>query len=114
MSEPETKSVRARDVQPWFWGQWCSIEDGEPFTNVICSVRWSDDGEHLWFMLETHNFFKAKPDEILELVSREPSEYHRSKPPFVLPPRPIKKTCPTCGHVETFATPEGTEDEGEK
>lgn len=60
--------VQARDVQPYRWAQWCRIEDSEPFANDIVGVRPSDDGEHLWFMLETFNFLKAKPDDVLYLI----------------------------------------------
>jgi hypothetical protein len=88
MSEPETKQIRARDVAPFFWAQWCSVGGGEPFANAIVGVRWSEDGKHLWFMLESHNFMKVDPDEMLELVPLTPSKYRRDAPPFVLPPPP--------------------------
>lgn len=84
---PEMRKVLARDVVQYEWAIWCSIEDGEPFANVVEHVvlllhlnaprlitgtvardelqflvglglvevvSWSDDGQHLWFMLGTH------------------------------------------------------------
>lgn len=66
--KPVTEQVLARDVVPYEWAQWCSIEDSLPFSNDVVSVRPSDCGTYLWFMLETWNFFKAKPDEELELI----------------------------------------------
>ena len=70
--EPKQVKVRAIDVLPYHWGQWCSIDGGPPFVNDIVSRRWSDDGEHIYFMLDSHNFLKAVPDEELELVPLEP------------------------------------------
>lgn len=65
---PERVKVRAIDVKPYRWALWCSIEGGPPFENEICLRRWSDDGQGIWFMLESHNFLYAEPNEILELV----------------------------------------------
>ena len=65
---PPTVQVRARDVKPYHYGIWCSIGDGKPFVNTICGVRWSEDGNSIWFMLESHNFDRADPDEVLDLV----------------------------------------------
>lgn len=69
--KPETQQVRASDVKPYEWSQWCRIEDGEPFANEIVHVRPADDGIHLWFMLDSHNFMKVKPDDMLELIPVE-------------------------------------------
>jgi hypothetical protein len=70
-TEPEVRPVLARDVVPYHWALWCSIEDGKPFANTICAVRWTEDRRHLWFMLDSHNFLKAAPDEVLELIPQE-------------------------------------------
>jgi len=67
MSEPVFITLRARDVKPYHYGLWSSV-GGDPFANCICSVKWSDDGAHLWFMLESHNFYKVEPDEEIEVV----------------------------------------------
>jgi hypothetical protein len=72
--EPVPQPVRARDIQPYLWGQWCQIGDGEPFTNEIVSVRWAEDGKSLWLMLESHNFMNVGPDEVLQLVPLTPPE----------------------------------------
>lgn len=66
--KPETIWVRADCVKPYEWAQWCSIEDGRPFANEIVATRRSECGEYLWFMLDSHNFMKVKPDEWLELI----------------------------------------------
>jgi hypothetical protein len=66
--KPQTVAVRAGDVKPYEWAQWCRIEDSEPFANEIVSVCPADDGVHLWFMLDSHNFLKAHPEEVLDLI----------------------------------------------
>lgn len=66
--KPETERVIARDVKPYEWAQWCSIAGGPPFANDIVSVKPADDGVHLWFMLDSFNFMKVKPDDVLELI----------------------------------------------
>lgn len=71
VEKPEMCRVKARDVVPYHWALWCSIEDGKPFANEIVHVSWSDDGERIWFGLETHNAFSAGPDEEVELVPHE-------------------------------------------
>lgn len=98
MSEPTLVKVMAVDVKPYLFGLWCTVGNGEPRSNVICSVKWSEDGQRLWFMLESHNFFDAAPDEALELVPQVPSPYFQKVGrDFVLPPRPpITKPCEHC------------------
>lgn len=78
-NEPAFVKVRARDVKPYHYGVWCSIGDGEPFANTICHIQWSDDGEHLWFGLDSHNTYKAAPDEMLDLVETTAFERTRAK-----------------------------------
>jgi hypothetical protein len=68
----ETERIAARDVRPYEWAQWCSIGGGEPFANDIVSVRPTECGRYLSFMLDTFNFFKATPDEVLELIPKLP------------------------------------------
>ena len=65
---PKMVKLKALDVKPHHFALWCRIEDGEPFENEIVSRRWSDDGQKITFMLGTHNFFFASPDEEVELV----------------------------------------------
>ena len=73
MNTPETKKVRAIDVKPHFWGIWCTVGDcKDPFVNEIVSRKWSDDHKTIWFMLESHNFSEAAPDEEMELVPLDP------------------------------------------
>ena len=67
--EPTLQKVKAIDVKPYRWAVWCTIEGNpKPFANDIVSRRWSEDGAHIWFMLDTHNFLNAQFDEVLELV----------------------------------------------
>jgi hypothetical protein len=100
---PEMRKVLARDVVPYEWALWCSIEDGEPFANAIESVKWSDDGQHLWYLLGTHNFYKADPDKELELVpctqgiSGEYQEKLRREHAAMIANRPIPtRECDAC------------------
>lgn len=93
--EPKTTMVRARDIKPYHYALWCRIQDGKPFCNDICGVRWSEDGKKLWFMLESHNFFDAEPDEMVEVVEvkSKHSEYLRAKyADWALPDPPSKPT----------------------
>jgi hypothetical protein len=68
VTKPETVRVQARNVVPYRYALWCRIEGGKPFANEIVGKRPSDNGTHLWLMLDSHNFIKAEPDEWLELV----------------------------------------------
>lgn len=78
---PSTVMVRARDIKPYHYALWCRIQDGKPFANDIVGVRWNEDGTHLWFMLESHNFYMVGPDEMVEVVEVKDkrSEYLRAK-----------------------------------
>jgi hypothetical protein len=61
---------RAIDVTPYLHGVRASFasEPGRVFTTEIAGRSWADDGEAIWFMLETHNFMKHAPDEMIEVV----------------------------------------------
>lgn len=99
---PDAVPILARDVKPYHYGIWCTIAGNpKPFVIQFVSVKWSEDGKHLWFMLDSHNFHKAKPNEELSLVPMEPGKYAAEKyADWVLPPPPPKpEVCPTCGHV---------------
>ena len=105
--EPEFVNVLGIDVIPYQYAVWCSIRDGEPFANPIVSRRWSDDGEFIWFMLDSHNFAKCKPDEVMGHVVRHLTKYtpavnaanaHLYDNALFLERRPKPKTtCPHCG-----------------
>lgn len=83
------QQVRARDVKPFHWAQWCTVGGrSEPFANPICGVKWSEDGQRLWFLLETHNAFSADPDEMLDLMPYASSNASRHEN-FELPPPPV-------------------------
>ena len=102
MNKPATVQIKARDVKPYHYRLWCSIMDGEPFANEIVGVCRTDDGEHLTFMLDSHNFMcNLDPDEELELVPRspEPGSYLAKKfEDWALPdPPPRKIRCEKCG-----------------
>lgn len=108
MNEPVQVKKRAVDIVPYHYGIWCTVEGGAPFTNHIVGVSWSDEGDALWFMLDSHNFLKAAPTEEIEVVPLAPEtsswhaatlaraiEDHRA----TIAKRPAPKVrCPTCGH----------------
>lgn len=71
-AEPSQVRKRAIDVTPLTHAVWCSIEDGEPFANPIVLRRWSDDGKRIVFMLDSHNFLFAAPDEEIDVIETEP------------------------------------------
>lgn len=71
--EPTIVQKRAIDITPYNHGIWCSISDGEPFTNTIVHRRWSEDGAEIVFGLDSHNAFFAAPDELVDAVEVTPS-----------------------------------------
>lgn len=75
---PEFVRVRARDVKPYLYAVWCSIEGGEPFSNPICHIEQSEDGSKLYFLLDTHNCVRYDADAELELVVNEPCPAERA------------------------------------
>ena len=81
-TEPELVEVRALDIVVYEAAIWCSIEDGKPFANTIEHRGWSDDGEHIWFMLGTHNFYKAAPDDMVKVVQLPRTERREPKSLF--------------------------------
>lgn len=73
---PEQVEVRALDAKPHHWAVWCTVGEGKkPFANTIVARKWSEDGEKIWFMLDTHNFMSAHPDEMLSLVREDSSDW---------------------------------------
>ena len=89
MKTPEMKSERAIDARPYQWAVWCRVGGApKPFANVIESRSWSEDGRHIWFLLGTHNFMKARPDEELELVPTPHHEHDRDDTAEFLAKRP--------------------------
>ncbi len=69
---PVTVKIKAIDCKPGHWAVWSTVEGGEPFLNPIGPRKWSDDGEHIVFMLDSFHFLEAAPDELLELVPHFP------------------------------------------
>jgi hypothetical protein len=105
MSEPAFVKIRADEVKPYRWGLWCTVGGGEPHSNPIVSAKWSEDGQRIWFMLDSHNFYDAEPDEVLELVplgdfwASRPDRPSASQQRRPVPTRPCEH-CGGKGHVE--------------
>jgi len=76
VSEPVQVKKRAIDVTPYEHGIWCSVEGGDPFVNTIVLRKWSEDGSQVVFMLDSHNFLFAKPDEEIEVVEASSTFYN--------------------------------------
>ena len=93
MARSDLVKIKARDVRPYKYALWCTV-DGREIDNEIVVVKWSEDGEKIWMMLETHNFHSALPDEELELVLLPPSQYRKEDTTWTLGPRPEKKETP--------------------
>ena len=103
MADHKFVSIPAREVVPYRYGVLYSIDGGvghrvegdrpDHFVNQIVRIKWSEDGEHLWFGLDSHNTMKVRPDEALELVPMEPRGMLAKKKAdqWVLPPRPKPK-----------------------
>lgn len=106
-AEPEQVELRAIDIIPYRFGIWCTIEKGEPFVNPIVLRNWSEDGEHIWFMLDSHNFYKAEPDAVVKVVPidcrHEHSDPKQSDTVVFLAkrPKPPPPKCPHCGGTGT-------------
>jgi hypothetical protein len=83
-AEPETVTIKARDIKPFHYGVWFISKndvgiESKPFSNIICSVGWSADGTHLWFGLESHNFMMVKPDEDVEVIANRNPHQQRTR-----------------------------------
>jgi hypothetical protein len=115
-TEPIFLTMRAREVKPYHYAMWTST-GGEPFANCICGVKWSEDGAHLWFMLESRNYYKTEADALIEVVDMTSNPvWTRSRSRFAewtLPTPPVPRydhayrwsedgpECDVCGSVHT-------------
>lgn len=103
MDEPIQIKKRAIDVVPYLYGIWCTVADSEPFINTVATRRWSEDGKKIWFMLDSHNFMSAEPEEEIDVVERKPTcsndllqdVLRRDREAMMKRPSP-RMTCPTC------------------
>ena len=91
-TEPTFVSILAKDVKPYHYGVWSSVEGGAPYANCICNIRWSDDGKFLWFGLESLNYYRAAPLDVIELVDFSDNNLwegsRQRHADWVLPPLP--------------------------
>ena len=107
---PEQKLVRAIDVKPHRWAIWCTVEgDPKPFANEIELRSWSEDGKRIVFMLGTHNFLSAEPEDLILLVpldeEKKAAVYGPSfladsdtRDAVAMAKRPVPtEPCPRCG-----------------
>lgn len=99
--EYKTVTLKAIDVRPYKYSIWCTIADSESFVNEIVYRKWSEDGEYIWWMLDTHNFAKHKPDEMVEVIELEdkylPSDFEEEPQNFLSKrPKPTV-VCQHCG-----------------
>lgn len=78
MSQPTFVRKRAIDVTPWRHAIWCTVGGGKPFANTIESRSWCENGTRIWFLLGTHNFYSARPDETIEVIEVELAPYRDS------------------------------------
>jgi hypothetical protein len=95
---PKIEKVRAIDCKPYHYALWCAIEDGKPFANEMCLRKWTDDGEKIVFMLESHNFYAVDPDEIIEVIALPEDRYanlrHDERDAETMKNRPPRKPKP--------------------
>lgn len=95
-TKPESVTVKARDIKPYHYGVWSSLRDpdtgreSKPFSNTVCLVRWSKDGNYLYLGLETHNSIKIAPDGLIEVIPEcGPNSWARERyANWELPPPP--------------------------
>jgi hypothetical protein len=107
---PKIEKVKAIDVRPHRFALWCSIEDGKPFANEISLRRWTEDGEKIVFMLDSHNFHFAEPDEVMEVIpipnpsyvnDEEDDKHMKNRPPRK--PKPVPAASLTEDQKEKLA-----------
>lgn len=96
--EVATVKIKVLDVAPYRHGVYCTVGDGAPIVNDIVVKDWSEDGESVVFMLETHNFLFCPPDGEMDVVvlgggvprlDRDDSDFLSKRP------KPSKK-CESC------------------
>jgi hypothetical protein len=75
MNEPTQVKKRALDVTPYEHSVWCTVAGGKPFANTIVHRRWAGDGIRVVFMLDSHNFMFADPDEEIDVIENEQPFY---------------------------------------
>ena len=106
MSEIISKKLKVLDVIPYKHGVYCTTEDeSKPFVNEIVGRNWSEDGEKVIFMLETHNFIFMSPIEEMDVVELDANRHHRiedSSDFLVQRPKPTKlcEACKGKGKIE--------------
>ena len=71
MSEQDIIKKNAIDITPYEYLYPCILVDKYAEIEIV-SRKWSDDGNKIWFMLDTHNFVSAEPDEELEVIPFRP------------------------------------------
>ncbi len=65
--------IKAIDITPYFYSMPCELPGDQFILNEMCCRRWSDNGDKIWWLLDTHNTFSAKPNDLVEVV---PTDYH--------------------------------------
>lgn len=70
MTQSKIVKKMAIDITPYQHRYPCYVEDRYCEIDVV-RRRWSEDGDHIYFMLDNHCFVKAKPDEELEVIEHE-------------------------------------------
>ena len=101
---PPLVTMKAIDVRPYLYAVWCTVgDDPKPFANDLVHRKWSDDGEFIWWMLDSFNFVKHKPDDLVQVVQIEDPHLptnHDTEPETFLARRPQPPVlCPHCGQT---------------
>lgn len=98
VKEPVVQKMKVLDVRPYHYGVYCCIEEGKPFVNEIVGKDWSEDGEKVIFMLETHNFLFHSPWDEMDVVAMDRKDGLTPKEDgdfMSKRPSPVKK-CEAC------------------
>jgi hypothetical protein len=67
-TKPRTETTRAIDVMPYRYGIWCTVNGRAPFVNAVVRCSWSKDRKEICFVLDSMNFDRYAPDELIEVV----------------------------------------------
>lgn len=65
-------TMKAKDIVPGLYLLPCQFENGQCLLNLISLSRWSEDGNKIVWMLDSHNFHFIGPEDERIVVKHRP------------------------------------------